>query len=136
MSRKILERNLLLLENSINRLDFAVKTLIDSGAGKEAAAMIGPKPEAKAYVATMRRLFSKMNGQTITNKGHMLAEMEDAYYGLRVHRNNIHVAQVRATSEVALALFEISDEEMHEAQNRAIARAVEPRHGWNGILGD
>lgn len=136
MSRKILERNLLLLENSIHRLEFAAQTLVESGASKEAAAMIGPKPEAKAYVATMRSLFGKMNEQTLTNKGHMLAEMEEIYFGLRVHRNNIHLAQVRAATEIALTLFEISDEEMHEVQSRAIDRAVEPRHGWNGILGD
>ena len=136
MSRKILEKTVRELDERLIELETARINLIDNGVAESIAGLVGPRPEAKVYVTSMRTLFRKMDEREITTRDHILSELEDAYVGLRMYRNDSATASLQAVLHVAKSLFLVERKDIEDADRRASARYHGERHGWNGVLGD
>lgn len=136
MSRRQLETLVSVVDQSITAAEKNTRKMISLGVPENVARMHEPRPEAKVFVATLRDLFGKMDSRQITNKDHILAELENAYVGLRVQRNDAAMASVSAVKQVALSLFTVSHKEIADVAESARERIEGVRHGWDGILGD
>ncbi len=146
MSRRKFEQIVSQLDGQITVMETNVKTAIELGADQSVAAMLGPRPEAKIYVNTLRKLFHKMDQGVVKTSDDMLKEIEDAWFGVLLWRDTAHTTNVNALTEVAKSLFVISDNDIIEARSRAQESLAKQRHeerqaelvrhGWNGVLGD
>ncbi len=136
MSRKQLEALATTVANSISAAEKNTQKMISLGVPENVARMHEPRPEAKVFVTTLRDLFGKMDSRQITNKAHILGELENAYIDLRMQRNDAAMASVSAVKQVALSLFTVSHKEIADVAESARERVEGVRHGWNGVLGD
>lgn len=125
MSRRKLNEEVALLEASILHMQKSVKELIDAGVPENFARGLGPKPEAIAYVGTMRYLFSKFDAEEIATKDQMLEEVAEAEKVHLYFRDNETNTSRNAVVRVAQMLFEISDEEIMQTRMNAWANSKE-----------